>query len=76
MVYHLTQYQYLMLEERAVLLRSFERIDDNPTWLEDGRGLGGGVYACGPTAGEWISANNLEVVGQVTIEGVTFTLAI
>lgn len=73
---HLTEYQVEKLTKRAHELRSFDRIDDNPTWLEDGGECGRGVYACGPTTGEWLSLYNLEVVGQVTIEGVTFTLAI
>lgn len=73
---HLSEYQVEKLTERARLLRSFERIDDHPVWVEDGWGCGRGIYACGPTTGEWLSLYRVEVVGQVTIEGVTFTLAI
>ena len=65
----LNERQAATLTERAAFLRSFDRIDDNPTYI------GGGLYACGPTTGLWVGANGMEVIGWWQVGGVRFDLA-
>lgn len=65
----LTKLQLEVLAKRADWLKSFDRIDDNPT------DIGLGLWACGPTTGEWLSAHDFHFVDRVSVNGIVFTIA-